>query len=79
MLPHAMRPAASDSRPARPLLVVEAAIAGERVFSGQLYAGFAANPYLAIPLLAEASGAIAISWREPDGQSWTRTGTLAVR
>ena len=79
MLPHAMRPAASDSLPARPLLHVETAFAGERVFSGQLYAGFAANPYLAIPLRAEASGAIAISWREPDGQSWTRTGTLSVR
>lgn len=79
MLPHAMRRPDGASPHASPLLDVEATFAGEPIFTGQLYAGFAANPYLAIPLRAETSGAISIAWREPGGESWTKAGALTVR
>ena len=51
---------------------------GELVFAAELYPAIAANPYLAFPLRADASGTLQFRWRGDDGFDQTETARLNV-
>ncbi len=51
---------------------------GETVFSAELYAAVAANPYLSFFIRAQDSGSLALTWRGDYGFSQTETVALKV-
>jgi sulfur-oxidizing protein SoxZ len=51
---------------------------GAVVFSAELHPAIAANPYLAFPLRASASGTLAFTWEGDNGFAQTETATLTV-
>jgi len=51
---------------------------GEIVFSAELHAAIAANPYIAFHTVALASGVISFSWEGDNGFAQTESRTLAV-
>lgn len=51
---------------------------GETVFSAELHAAIAANPYLAFHTVAVASGVLSFSWEGDHGFVHTETRTLGV-
>lgn len=54
------------------------AIDGETVFSAELHAAVAANPYIAFPIVATASGTLTFTWEGDNGFSHSETRTLTV-
>ena len=52
--------------------------AGELVFSAELHAAIAANPYLAFSLRAEASGLLSFAWEGDNGFVQTEQRALEV-
>ena len=57
---------------------VEARLDGEWVFAADLYPSVAANPYLAFPLTAVASGTLVVSWRGDNGFVHSESATVTV-
>lgn len=51
---------------------------GETVFSADLHAAIAANPYLAFHTVAVTSGVLAFSWEGDNGFVHTESRTIAV-
>jgi len=51
---------------------------GELVFSAELFAAVAANPYLAFTTVATESGSLSFSWEGDHGFAQTETVTLTV-
>lgn len=51
---------------------------GEPVFSAELHAAIAANPYIAFPLAATAGGTLSFTWEGDEGFVQTETRTLTV-
>ena len=51
---------------------------GELVFSADLYPAIAANPYLAFPVTAEASGTLTFTWEGDNGFAQTESAILTV-
>lgn len=51
---------------------------GELVFSAELFAAVAANPYLAFHTVATESGTLALTWEGDNGFSQTENHTLVV-
>lgn len=51
---------------------------GELVFTAELFAAVAANPYLAFHTVATESGTLALTWEGDNGFSQTENHTLAV-
>lgn len=51
---------------------------GELVFAADLYPAISANPYLAFPLAATASGTLEFRWVGDNGYAHSETRTLTV-
>ena len=51
---------------------------GQLVFSAQLHAAIAANPYLAFFMKAERSGTISVTWRGDEGLERREVASLTV-
>ncbi|MFT3953153.1 MAG: thiosulfate oxidation carrier complex protein SoxZ [Piscinibacter sp.] len=51
---------------------------GELVFSAELHAAIAANPYIAFHTVAVASGLLSFTWEGDNGFSQTETRAIAV-
>lgn len=51
---------------------------GEVVFSVEMFAAMAANPYLAFPLQAQASGSLSFTWEGDRGFQQTETRDFVV-
>lgn len=51
---------------------------GELVFSAELHAAIAANPYLAFHTIAVASGLLSFTWEGDNGFSQTETRAITV-
>lgn len=51
---------------------------GELVFSAELHAAIAANPYLAFHTVAVASGLLSFTWEGDNGFSQTETRAITV-
>lgn len=51
---------------------------GELVFGAELHPAIAANPYIAFPLRATASGKLSFTWEGDNGLSQTESATLTV-
>lgn len=51
---------------------------GDVVFSAELYAAVAANPYLAFTTVATASGTLSFSWEGDNGFAQTESVAIAV-
>jgi len=51
---------------------------GEIVFSAELHAAIAANPYVAFHTVASASGVLSFTWEGDKGFAQTESRTLAV-
>ncbi len=51
---------------------------GEVVFSSEIFAAIAANPYLAFHLRASESGTLSFTWLGDQGFAQTETATLTV-
>ena len=51
---------------------------GNEVFAAEMTPGIAANPYLAIHLVAEASGPVSVEWATTQGGKGAVSASLAV-
>jgi sulfur-oxidizing protein SoxZ len=51
---------------------------GAQVFEAELFPAVAANPYLAFPLRAEASGEVRLVWTDEAGDEFSEVRTLIV-
>jgi sulfur-oxidizing protein SoxZ len=76
------RSGAGELLPRNLLRRMECRFNGELVFAADLYAAVSANPYLAfdfkVPAVAQAEGALTISWAGDQGVQHTETVLLAV-
>ncbi len=57
---------------------VECRFDGELVFAADLHPAVAANPYLAFPLRATASGLLTVTWQGDGGFSHSESARLTV-
>ncbi len=57
---------------------IEARFEGELVFAMDLYPAIAANPYIAFPLLATASGVLLLSFRGDNGYTHSERVNITV-
>ncbi len=57
---------------------VEARLDGELVFAADLFPAIAANPYLAFPLRAEATGTLIVSFQGDNGFAHSESAALRV-
>jgi sulfur-oxidizing protein SoxZ len=55
-----------------------AAYDGEEIFSADLFAGVAANPYIAFSTIATTSGEITFMWTDDQGSTHTETAAVTV-
>jgi sulfur-oxidizing protein SoxZ len=51
---------------------------GERVFAADLHPAIAANPTISFPVVATASGTVAVTWTGDNGFAHTERVTIAV-
>lgn len=52
--------------------------AGEEIFSAELFAAIAANPYVAFTTVATASGTITFEWTDDRGETQTASAEITV-
>ncbi len=57
---------------------VECRFEGELVFAADLYPAIAANPYIAFPLRATASGTLVVSWTGDRGFALSESARINV-
>ena len=53
-------------------------LAGEEVFSAELFPAIAANPYLAFHVVAQESGTLSLAWTDDSGATGLETVAVTV-
>lgn len=53
-------------------------LAGEEVFSAELFPAIAANPYFAFHVVAQASGTLSLAWTDDSGATGLETVAVTV-